>query len=716
MITAPQFGSSSSGQVLRGVSPQSAAAKGLSISAVAGEIKGVADSVFEHDQKIREVENAADLSEIKSELKSTYANFQTGLAEDHDYKNYGDKWEGQLGQLRKSIDSGKYAQTTREKAKALLLDFEGDSKIGIAKYAQEKAVQRAKQGYANGFKQLIEEYNPANPSDTDFQDLLRDQPWMTPEQAASSELDFKNSTKRKDVLYQVDLDPRAWLKNNESPKRGVDSALWEQGQRRAKAQIRENVSEQTDLVLNSIVEGTFNEKDLKALTPDLDAVGREKLSNYYQGRLSQENQAFLKTPDEQNRIAGEISTAIASYDPNGEGFDSNYVEIKSLMESLGSGALKDEYKKQLDGLRQGKEREIKTIDDWALKQVDEMVEAGLFGKAEKPKKIKTTAFQLLDDGYLDNEDKLRGMGFTDKQIKKVVEVDPSDKKNKGKSKAELQAEAFRDIWSNKEHTEPDDEFEKNFATHLLGGGGLNTVIDEYNDPESESSSLEATLQINKRRGKIVNEFTEWRKLHKDANRSEIQDKLESLGVDVAAGETNSSWRAPKKEVSKDLSKVNVRPGSSLIRSNIPYNGIPAAIRYNNPAAAYPRKGDEKYGLIGYGDLNGGSQGNHKIGRFPTPVHGAAANFDTFASGYKGMSVYDAVRKWRGNAGRGEKTVVPQGFDSKEIITEEFLNDSKKSTDFFKKMALHESAGKQELSSSEWLSAWKMWKAGGAKNV
>jgi hypothetical protein len=156
-------------------------------------------------------------------------------------------------------------------------------------------------------------------------------------------------------------------------------------------------------------------------------------------------------------------------------------------------------------------------------------------------------------------------------------------------------------------------------------------------------------------------------------------------------------------------------GSSTKLNNIPYNGVKASVRYNNPAAAYPRKGDEKYGLEGYGVLKSG-QGTHKIGRFPTPVHGAAANFDLFAEKYEGMTFKAAVAKWRGNTERGEKVVVPAGYDPDEKISKKFLDDPKRAMDFFSKMASHESAGEGGLSNSEWRKAWDMWKAGGSKKA
>lgn len=167
----------------------------------------------------------------------------------------------------------------------------------------------------------------------------------------------------------------------------------------------------------------------------------------------------------------------------------------------------------------------------------------------------------------------------------------------------------------------------------------------------------------------------------------------------------------------DVPTVKVDGSAHKNRADIPFKkgGPTAAIRYNNPAAAYPRPSDNKYGLEGYGVLKAGKQGTHKIGRFPTPVHGGAANFDLFASKYKGMTMYDAVAKWRGNKARGEKVVVPKGYNPKQKIDSKFLEDPNRAVDFFKKMAVHESAGKQGLSSNEWKEAWKMWKAGGSKN-
>lgn len=208
----------------------------------------------------------------------------------------------------------------------------------------------------------------------------------------------------------------------------------------------------------------------------------------------------------------------------------------------------------------------------------------------------------------------------------------------------------------------------------------------------------------------------------EANNSSVDDPFADPS-DVDFGDTldhQGEIDSPPVDInnlrrSKDVKSVKVTEGAHRRRSDIKYNGVPASVRYNNPAAAYPRAGDNKYGLIGYGVLNGGKQGMHRIGRFPTPVHGGAANFDLFASNYTGLTLRQAVSRWRGNGGRGEKVVVPKGFNPNQRVTSAFLNNPKRAINFFRKMAEHETGSKQALSSAQWQEAWKMWKAGGAKN-
>lgn len=182
----------------------------------------------------------------------------------------------------------------------------------------------------------------------------------------------------------------------------------------------------------------------------------------------------------------------------------------------------------------------------------------------------------------------------------------------------------------------------------------------------------------------------------------VEEVREKMGHLIGA-ENVKKARASVPYVRPQQSKRRNRyipTGSYQSKVNVPASEGAANVRYNNPAAAYPRKADEKYGVEGYGIIGGG----HKIAKFPTPVHGAAANFDLFSSNYVGMTFKDAMRKWR-----GRPSPVPKGYKSDDIIDENFLNDPDQAIDFFKKMALHESPQFKGMSDDDWRSAWEMWK-------
>lgn len=162
---------------------------------------------------------------------------------------------------------------------------------------------------------------------------------------------------------------------------------------------------------------------------------------------------------------------------------------------------------------------------------------------------------------------------------------------------------------------------------------------------------------------------------------------------------------PKPTPAGALPKTSMIPDAHKREASIPYErgGPPANVRYNNPAAAWPRPQDIKYGLIGYGVLKDGE--NNKIGRFPTPIHGAAANLDLFASKYTGMTMQAAMNKWR-----GRPSPTPKGYDPNAVIDKNFLSNPDRAIDFFKKMALHESPDFNSMSDADWRAAYDLFQS------
>lgn len=148
------------------------------------------------------------------------------------------------------------------------------------------------------------------------------------------------------------------------------------------------------------------------------------------------------------------------------------------------------------------------------------------------------------------------------------------------------------------------------------------------------------------------------------------------------------------------------PSTATKRMDIPPNGIPASIRYNNPGAQWPSAEAVRFGQIGYGQLSDG-QGN-KIARFPHPVNGAASNFDILARKYVGMEIGAAGKKWTGSNSFG----VP-GYPDAATLTADMINDPALAIPFMKAIAKREAGKDSPLTEDEWRAAHAMFRAGSA---
>lgn len=150
--------------------------------------------------------------------------------------------------------------------------------------------------------------------------------------------------------------------------------------------------------------------------------------------------------------------------------------------------------------------------------------------------------------------------------------------------------------------------------------------------------------------------------------------------------------------STDSSTVNV------LKNVPPSGGVPASFRYNNPGAQYPSREAARFGQLGFGVIGGG----HKIACFPSPVNGAASNFDLLSRKYVGMSIGEAGKKWTGANGFG----VP-GYDSNTMLTKIMLDDPAQAVPLLKAIAGRESGKGNSLSDEQWRYAFDMYKSGSA---
>ncbi|CAL8981533.1 hypothetical protein RHODGE_RHODGE_02842 [Rhodoplanes serenus] len=146
------------------------------------------------------------------------------------------------------------------------------------------------------------------------------------------------------------------------------------------------------------------------------------------------------------------------------------------------------------------------------------------------------------------------------------------------------------------------------------------------------------------------------------------------------------------------------PSTATLHRDVPADGRPASIRYCNPGAQYPSREAARFGQLGYGLIGGG----HQIAHFPSPVNGAAANFDLLARRYVGMTIGAAGTKWTGANGFG----VP-GYDPDAILTREMVDDPDQAIPLLKAIARREAGRGGQLTDEQWRAAHEMFRAGSA---
>lgn len=131
--------------------------------------------------------------------------------------------------------------------------------------------------------------------------------------------------------------------------------------------------------------------------------------------------------------------------------------------------------------------------------------------------------------------------------------------------------------------------------------------------------------------------------------------------------------------------------------------LPAAIRYNNPGAQYPGPSATRFGSTGYGVIGGG----HKIAQFPTPVDGAAAQYDLLRRSYAGMPLGRLINKWSGGNDSGPYTKFVSerlGLNPNTVITDGMLRDPDFAVKLAKTKSQWETGGKFPLNDDQWKQA------------
>lgn len=144
---------------------------------------------------------------------------------------------------------------------------------------------------------------------------------------------------------------------------------------------------------------------------------------------------------------------------------------------------------------------------------------------------------------------------------------------------------------------------------------------------------------------------------------------------------------------------------------VPLSAAPASVRHNNPGAMWYVGGwQKKYGAEFGQALNDGLGQGNQIARFPTPVHGAAAQFHLL-SNYARSTVRQGIGRWSGgnNVPAYLAVLRRNGFDPGQKIGD-ILADPETAVRFAQAMASHEAGRQFTLPDEGWLEAYDMFRS------
>jgi hypothetical protein len=122
------------------------------------------------------------------------------------------------------------------------------------------------------------------------------------------------------------------------------------------------------------------------------------------------------------------------------------------------------------------------------------------------------------------------------------------------------------------------------------------------------------------------------------------------------------------------------------------------------------KWQKAYGAEFGQTLNDGLGQGNQIARFPTPVHGAAAQFHLLSNNSK-STVRQAIAKWSGGNNVPSYLAILQsnGFRADQTLSS-ILADPESAVRFAQAMARHEGGREFPLAPDEWRAAYDMFRS------
>lgn len=397
----------------------------------------------------------------------------------------------------------------------------------------------------------------------------------------------------------------------------------------------------------------------------------EKMKDELAQRYDEAEKARMKSPEAQAQMLGEASRLMSGLaDATGDDFDQRYATASFLLGKMADSPAKELLTEKLRVTKSGREAEIKTHADAAFKALEdydktERERAGIGGSGASvkiPGAQEMPTSRAIADGFLRDWNKLKALGFSDKQASAIRDA----KDSKGELDDAQAKSIFRQEWKNRENGNfGADPLTMATADAILGGSEKISYV----PPEALDSAFSLRIKADQEAGERKIKLAEWLKLNPDAKPDEINTKVREIAGEqtyrkVSSGiyeskDSSTSFNdlpetAPRGDFTTGAGNVVTPESQALVQENArPYlknpefdlSKAPLGMRNNNPTnIVYPNDATAtRFGAIGASSNHDagstdGSGGHYRQMVFANPEDGMKAGARLALSKYRSGKV------------------------------------------------------------------------------
>lgn len=381
-------------------------------------------------------------------------------------------------------------------------------------------------------------------------------------------LKIKGEKEIKSRKFEVLLGNNPWEARDSIPSFGFNEIEKQRYNRMAEQEITIQNRDMGMAALDAIYDNPdLTDDQIIEMTPHMRSSERARIIDQRDRVNDAATQKEISSDSYQEALIGEVAGMLIDYDPTGTYEDDSLLVIKSKINQMKPGIVRDRLQARLNDTISRAESgwkktaaKIKDTQDWAVKQLDEDFKARQSNiKVEKVPKIERSLRDHVKDGYYDDTAKMRELGFSDDEIEEIREAEDDTEPGffgsllpDNKVTIDAQTDKFKDLWTKRTGDVTADPDALKMANELAKGrGALDEIFSEVDDPQAkavaEKEHRAKIIEERKKYAQALPQILEAFAADPKMSMEKAADLIESVGYDVEAGETGIDFEVSEQE-------------------------------------------------------------------------------------------------------------------------------------------------------------------------